>query len=152
MLEPDHAERCFTGCYRCLHRYGNQAYHGLLDWRLGLDVLALLDSESYKAGLDGDFSAPGVFSWRPLAQALAREAAALCSPGSRVETIAGLPVFQLAPGRRAAVIHPFWAEEPLLAAQPELAELQISEGLAFVTTFELARRMGAELARLRSGP
>ncbi|MFT7971864.1 hypothetical protein, partial [Salmonella enterica] len=41
-LQSDHRERCFQGCYHCLHRYGNQPYHGLLDWRLGLDVIQLL--------------------------------------------------------------------------------------------------------------
>jgi DEAD/DEAH box helicase domain-containing protein len=152
MLEHDHSANCFTGCYRCLHRYGNQAYHGLLDWRLGLDVLSLLDNASYTAGLDGDFSAPGVSSWGAMARALAHDAAALCSPGSDVESIAGLYVFTLSPGRRAAVVHPLWAKESLLAKTPELEELQVTEGLALVSTFELARRMGATLAALRGAP
>lgn len=153
MLEPDHARECATGCYRCLHRYGNQAYHGLLDWRLGLDVLGLLATPGFVAGLDGDFSSPGLASWPQLANQLAEEAAALCSPGSKVEVVAGLPVFPLRPGgRRAAVIHPFWSEEAIQESMPALAELMVTEGLLLVSTFELSRRMGEVLSKLREYP
>lgn len=153
MLEPDHMRECVTGCYRCLHRYGNQAYHGLLDWRLGLDVLELLVRPDFVAGLDGDFSSAGLVSWRQLANRLAEEAVALCAPGGKVEIIAGLPVFPLRPaGRRAVVVHPFWSEETILDSVPELAELMISEGLSIVSTFELSRRMGAVLNKLRENP
>jgi hypothetical protein len=150
MLAADHMGECATGCYRCLHRYGNQAYHGLLDWRLGLDVLQLLNIPGHILGLDHDFSSPGLASWPQLALRLAQEAAALCNPGSKVEFIAGLPVFSLRPGgRRAAVVHPFWAEEAVWNMKPELAELNITEGLSLVCTFELSRRMGARIAKLR---
>jgi hypothetical protein len=150
MLDPDHVEECVTGCYRCLHRYGNQAYHGLLDWRLGLDVLQLLTQPGYVAGLDGDFSSPGVTSWPQLAYKLAEEASILCSPGSRVELVDGLPAFNLrAGGRRAVVVHPFWSEEAIFENKSDLAELKVTEGLELVTTFELSRRMGAELSRIR---
>jgi len=150
MLDPDHIEECVTGCYRCLHRYGNQAYHGLLDWRLGLDVLQLLTQPGYVAGLDGDFSSPGIASWPQMAYKLAEEASTLCSPESQVELVDGLPVFYLRPGgRRAVVVHPFWSEEALLENKYVLAELKVTEGLELVTTFELSRRMGAELARIR---
>jgi len=47
---------CDSGCYDCLKDYRNSAYHGLLDWRLALDLLALLrgavlDPEQRWAGL-----------------------------------------------------------------------------------------------------
>lgn len=61
MLAAKHRNEV-RACYRCLHRYGNQAYHGLLDWRLGLDAIALLLDSSY-TGLDGHFTASGVRDW-----------------------------------------------------------------------------------------
>jgi hypothetical protein len=149
MLERTHAENCFTGCYRCIHRYGNQPYHGLLDWRLGLDVLSLLADASYIAGIDGNYTGPGVATWSSMACNLAREAATLCSPGSNVEFISGLPSFSVRSGRRALVVHPFWAKESLLVRNPQILELQVTEGLVLVSTFDLSRRMGATLSTIR---
>lgn len=37
---PHHAE-CDTSCNRCLRDFNNLPYHGLLDWRLGLDMARL---------------------------------------------------------------------------------------------------------------
>jgi hypothetical protein len=36
-----HAVECDTSCSRCLREYGNMSFHGLLDWRLSLDVARL---------------------------------------------------------------------------------------------------------------
>ena len=38
---PGHARECLSSCHRCLRDYGNMAYHPLLDWRLGLDMVRL---------------------------------------------------------------------------------------------------------------
>src|SRR5260221_4633081 len=41
-----HPAKCARSCYRCLQRYNNRGYHGLLDWRLGLSFLrCLLDGQ-----------------------------------------------------------------------------------------------------------
>lgn len=37
-----HAEQCDRSCYSCLRSYQNRRIHGMLDWRLGLDLLAML--------------------------------------------------------------------------------------------------------------
>ncbi len=42
---------CDTSCYRCLRRYGNQSYHGLLDWQLGLSFLRCMVDPAHRAGL-----------------------------------------------------------------------------------------------------
>lgn len=39
--QEHHASDCDSSCYDCLRSYGNQAYHGLLDWRLARDWLDL---------------------------------------------------------------------------------------------------------------
>lgn len=38
--DPMHAETCLASCYDCLRDYHNMAYHPLLDWRLGRDLLS----------------------------------------------------------------------------------------------------------------
>lgn len=37
-----HREICFGSCYECLRHYGNRFFHAELDWRLGLDLVGLL--------------------------------------------------------------------------------------------------------------
>jgi len=149
MLQENHRSKCLTGCYHCLHRYGNQTYHGLLDWRLGSTVLQLLLDGQHTAGLDGDFSAPGVADWPAVARQLAEEAAGFLS--TSVTTIGNIPLVSRGHGKWAAVIHPLWNWDAVLAANPELADMYLqSEGMSAVTTFELSRRMGDVLHRLKS--
>ncbi len=50
--EP-HGLTCDTSCNRCLRDFHNQAYHGLLDWRLALDMARLAASASVRIDLDG---------------------------------------------------------------------------------------------------
>lgn len=57
-LSDLHRSSCTQACYRCIQRYGNRNYHGLLDWRLGLGFLRALSVNDYRSGLDGDFSMP----------------------------------------------------------------------------------------------
>ena len=40
-LNVEHAEECDTSCNRCLRDYYNLRYHGLLDWRLALDMFRI---------------------------------------------------------------------------------------------------------------
>ena len=55
--ENDHREACPQSCYRCMQRYGNRHYHGLLDWRLGLGFLRAMIDADYKSGLYGKWDA-----------------------------------------------------------------------------------------------
>jgi ATP-dependent helicase YprA (DUF1998 family) len=40
-------EPCDSACYDCLKEYRNMHYHGLLDWRLGSDLLDILKSGTF---------------------------------------------------------------------------------------------------------
>lgn len=45
LIAQAHESECATSCHRCLREFGNMAYHPLLDWRTGLDMVRLaLDS------------------------------------------------------------------------------------------------------------
>ena len=52
----NHAQKCQGACYECLLGFRNRHLHGLLDWRLGLDLLSILASPTETCGLDGHFS------------------------------------------------------------------------------------------------
>jgi hypothetical protein len=46
-IESSHESSCASSCHRCLREFGNMAYHALLDWRLGFDMVRLaLDADA----------------------------------------------------------------------------------------------------------
>ena len=147
----NHSDKCLTGCYKCLHRYGNQSYHGLLDWRLGLDVIQLFLNNNYLAGIDGNFTSPGILDWKVIAEKLAIEASKLYS--TQVITKGGIPVLEIdsSQNKWAAVVHPFWNTDILRDYNPELDEWELEIGsLSFISTFDLARKIGVTISKLRA--
>lgn len=51
-----HSLECDTSCNRCLRDYQNLPYHGLLDWRLALDMVRLMASPSSIVDLNTSWS------------------------------------------------------------------------------------------------
>ena len=147
LMEETHARECLTGCYRCLHRYGNQHYHGLLDWRLGLDVLRILMDPSYRCGIEGVYGS--LDDWPEVASTLAKEAATLFNSDVQIE--GHVPLISLGQGQWVPVLHPFWSLDALLEAVPGLCNYQLSPQ-RITTTFELSRRMSDAMLRLRGTP
>jgi DEAD/DEAH box helicase domain-containing protein len=99
------------------------------------------------AGLDGVFSQPGVLDWPVLSKRLAHEAASLLT--GKVKEIDGLHAFNVGGPRWAVVVHPFWSLEAVKRAKSHVESFGLEHDLRFVTTFDLSRRMGYALARLR---
>lgn len=54
---------CNTACYKCLLSYRNRPLHGLLDWQLGHDLLSILQDETFRCGLDGNFEHKFLDQW-----------------------------------------------------------------------------------------
>lgn len=113
LLSEDHRRRCDTACYRCLLRYGNQQYHGLLDWRLGLTYLRSILDPEFTCGLTGDFHAYGLGDWPSIAARTSEEMAKRFS--GEVKTFANdeIHAFRLNLGRNSEkpwvlVAHPLW--------------------------------------------
>jgi len=62
-----HSQECDTSCNRCLRDFANLPYHGLLDWRLALDMARLASSHGSTVDLTSDWgSAPN--PWFPIIQ------------------------------------------------------------------------------------
>ena len=58
IASDEHSGSCKTSCQKCLNAYDNSAYHHILDWRLGLGLLRLMQNEAYQFGIDGDLNYP----------------------------------------------------------------------------------------------
>lgn len=104
LLAAEHQRECLTSCYRCLREYGNMAYHPLLDWRLGLDMVRLALDAQAEISLAYGY-------WRELAEEVAStyfaglELDAHIVAGLHV----GLPREPNDGARRARVLtHPLW--------------------------------------------
>jgi DEAD/DEAH box helicase domain-containing protein len=150
LLNPDHRHRCDQACYACLFRFGNQPYHGLLDWRLGLDVLCLLLHPHFNAGFDGDFTSAGLRDWPELADRYAGEVSTLLG-GARRQAAGDLQLVQVTPQTWMAVVHPFWDWNRLLMSRSDLRDFFEQRGrIVPATTFDLARRLVFTVERCRS--
>jgi hypothetical protein len=141
--QQNHPKECDQACYRCLQRYSNQSYHGLLDWRLGLAFLQLLDDPRWQCGLDNDFKSPALRDWGELARRYVEDLARF-SPVEQRDA-SGLVAFRI-DGVRAwtVVVHPLWDTNALEGVVGKAAdEIERSTGNVpvFVDTFELARRL-----------
>ncbi|WP_439601177.1 DEAD/DEAH box helicase [Devosia sp.] len=148
--DGDHAARCQTSCYRCIQRYGNRSYHGLLDWRLGLAYLRALVTPGYTAGLDAkDHHYPETAGWNDRALALAESVAGM-RPDSLVaelDPVSRRPVLRERQkgGTTFVVIHPLWRSDGEFGAK-----LSGGRKVKFVDTFNLERRplRAIEMAQL----
>jgi len=141
-LAPGHPKKCDQACYACLHRYGNSSYHGLLDWRLGLAYLSILDSPSFSCGLDGRFDGHALKDWPEQAKRYAEEMKRFFRAGE-IENIEGLTAFRIRPGKNEwiLIVHPLWDLETLPGIMGRAYRALDRRGakIEFADTFELSR-------------
>ncbi len=147
-----HPRRCDQACYGCLCRYGNQPYHGLLDWRLGLDFLSMMDDETFAAGLDGNFTAPGLRDWLKLADRYAQDIADLSGDSVRDLVADRVHVVKVdsALDLWVAVVHPLWDWDRALELDSLAAHVLDHPSTYPLSTFDASRRPVTALERIRS--
>lgn len=146
-LAAPHTADCDTACYMCLHRYGNQVFHGLLDWRLGLAYLAALCSPTFDCGLAGKFDFPFLSDWRDLALRYSREIVRRFGNAGTVFEDGPLPAFNFdaSSPHLAIVVHPLWdvsGDLHGIVADAHAHYRLPGRKIQMVNTFELARRQG----------
>jgi DEAD/DEAH box helicase domain-containing protein len=128
---------CDSACYQCMLGFRNRFLHGLLDWRLGLDLLAAMRSDNFACGLDGVIdNSVALRDWRVRAEQSGQRFVTAFG-GNMVEGGMGLfPVFMHG-GMHHAVLHPFWSpdDQRLLRALPPGVPVRLLD------SFNLARRM-----------
>ena len=69
-MKQVHSHECDTSCNACLRDYHNLSYHGLLDWRLALDMVRLAASSTANIDLVSPWS-EHENPWAPLLQGTA---------------------------------------------------------------------------------
>ena len=150
ILDAAHRADCKDSCYHCLRVYRNMNYHGLLDWRLGTSMLRVLADKDHVVGTDGNFDKPELEGWAEFGADIAdRLRVNLKVPMETILMPNGVNV-PLLRGRekRYLVIHPFWdihapGEDTWLANLVAKAqEIAGDDGVSFIDTFNLHRRMG----------
>ena len=109
-VHPDHAHRCDTSCNDCLRDFYNMQYHGLLDWRLALDMARLARSRSAILDLQGDLGVSLGNAWRPLVEGeRAPVVLTMAQFGYTAITISEIPCFASARRKKALIsCHPLW--------------------------------------------
>jgi DEAD/DEAH box helicase domain-containing protein len=136
LFQSSHADRCDRSCYGCLRSYQNRRLHGMLDWRLGLDLLAILAGrESSRIGWCG--GAPW-WSQSFKDERLAKHAAALVARhgrGANAVPVIGERLVAVRVRDRICVLgHPLWDSTRL--CDPALAADQLN-GARYVDWFTL---------------
>ena len=113
------------------------AYHGLLDWRLGISLLRSLESTQFDCGLGGEFYLPDLEKWDEQARKL-RDS--FCTSFSAQPCDFGpLPGLEIG-GKQVLVVHPLWDK---VHPRGLLAEaLAACEHAKTLDTFNLLRRPG----------
>lgn len=146
LADIPHGAACDSSCNRCLRDFHNLPYHGLLDWRLALDMARLARDPAVEINLATAQGGPPNF-WANLTdgpQSLIGETMRRLGYTTQT-TNAGLHVYINAnPARREAriLIHPLWAEtHPAAQAALQAVHAQHPQHrIAFVNPFRIVRR------------
>ncbi|MBE2188188.1 MAG: hypothetical protein IAE98_01860 [Candidatus Kapabacteria bacterium] len=152
-----HQTSCKDSCYDCLKVFRNMNYHSLLDWRLGIAMLRIMNEQNYVCGTDGNFADYiELRNWLGFATELRDNFYnSFYSQSFTTEraTFNNLPVIKFGgPNKKNVImiVHPFWdlrniREENWLAETK--AEIDIycnNRGgeVSIIDTFNLHRRPG----------
>jgi DEAD/DEAH box helicase domain-containing protein len=151
IYNDNHTCKCKDACYECLKVYRNMSYHSLLDWRLGLSMLRILNDPDYKCGTDNNFNTIELQGWLEHATAL-RNNFAESFGYSHIGDINGLPVIKWGARQKnlIVVVHPFWNMQNMMEdnwlteIQSEIQDYKTTHGgtVSIIDTFNLHRRLG----------
>lgn len=146
-----HQGKCADACYDCLKVFRNMNYHSLLDWRLGLSMLRVMNDSTFVCGADGNFNFVELQNWFAFATEL-RNTFAQSFSFSNTAEINGLPIIKFGRNQRNVImiVHPFWNMRNFTEANwlaeiyNEIKEHTDSNGgkISIIDTFNLHRRPG----------
>lgn len=102
LTSDEHQSGCTSSCYDCIRDYSNQNVHGILDWRLGLDIARLANSKESII----DFSVP---YWHDYIFSTIRNM--LESNRYTVEEKQGTLIGNDPYGDKYILVHPLWSDE-----------------------------------------
>lgn len=138
-------KHCQSACYQCLLSYRNRPLHGLLDWRLGYDLVSLFRDPNYRCGLNSGFSSVSLASW--LSEAVQLKDRICTAFPTHLKPVDHLPIpaYRDSSGRVLYIVsHPLWGaivQRGTLLADAITATQGSYEEIRLANTFDLARRM-----------
>ncbi|MBB4362190.1 Lhr-like helicase [Bradyrhizobium sp. CIR18] len=148
-FDATHRKECAQACYRCLQRYSNRSYHGLLDWRLGIGFLRAMIDHDYNCGLDGNWKRyRELEDWLAFSSVAARELVRI-QPTTRSfreygkYRLPGVQVQRNGHTENYVVVHPFWSIKPQsILVEPFQSIIADAGALPtfFVDAFDVVRR------------
>lgn len=158
-FEARHARECAQACYKCIQRYNNRGYHGLLDWRLGIGFLRALVNPEYGAGLDGLWNAHSeTMDWPLLARQAAEELRRLNPAIYSLRDVGPLPAIVTSIGGQRVgyvMVHPFWRLSTAATAVGLIRKTIDAIDcpvVHFLDTFDAVRRPVKALENARNRP
>ena len=125
LMKKEHEKSCGSSCYDCLKDYYNQQHHGLLNWRVALDLAALANDENFHL----DFTQ---VYWKEyiketLLPTLERKLHGTSEMHGDIITIKTVHLSFL-------IIHPFWSKFKIQSLKNEIdgavAEINIMDAIA----------------------
>lgn len=138
-----HAENCDGSCIDCIRYYDNSELHGLLDWRLGIDLATLFKDPESDIGLH----LPYWTSSATKAVTRIKRIFELIYGGDwEADTLHGFPVVRSGQQVGAVLIHPLWSKDH--PKRVEICNLFGQCNIPFVTPFDVFRRTGWIIASL----
>jgi len=148
----EHQGKCKDACYDCLKVYRNMNYHSLLDWKLGIAMMRVLNDPTYLCGTDGNFNQYiELRDWIAFATEL-RNSFANSFAGFTLSEINGLPVIKFGRNQKniIMIVHPFWDLKNnglanwLAETKAEIYQYTSSRNgiVSIIDTFNLHRRPG----------
>ena len=140
IISDPHRSSCDSACYVCLKRYRNMNYHGLLDWRLALAYLRILNDPHYSCGLDGQFTTPELDGWIDFATILSKNFASQFDD-HQSRTWGTLPGFETRI-MKVIIVHPLWDTQNQQGILDEAVAAAGDASVRYIDTFNLLRRPG----------
>ncbi|MBU0488560.1 MAG: hypothetical protein KKD31_11490 [Bacteroidetes bacterium] len=147
-----HSGSCYDSCYECLKVYRNMNYHSLLDWRLALSIMRMMNDETFICGADKNFDFVELRGWLNNAASL-RDSFVQSFGYKYPADENGLPIIKWGADKKniIVIVHPFWNVANLNFDENWLAKtitglikyVAASGGsLSIIDTFNLHRRPG----------
>jgi hypothetical protein len=102
LTKHEHLFGCTSSCYDCIRDYSNQSVHGILDWRLGLDIAKLAFSKDSKIDFSSSYWNSYIFS--TIKNVLENN-------HFTVEEIQDTLIGNDPYGDKYILVHPLWSEE-----------------------------------------
>lgn len=148
-----HSEECDTSCNRCLRDFYNLPYHGVLDWRLAIDMARLAYNPLTAVDLNSPWSDHGNPWWLLCDGENAQVPVLLENLGFSHELdLNGLLTFSHQPLKRVGILrHPLWTDEHPLYRTAKFQAEEIYKGYTVqpLNPFEVIRHPAGILAPQR---